>query len=303
MVGEDRRAAVVNRQQLMRDDPVAAGAVQRRSRAAVVLLARLGMDALDQLQRLVLVAVGADLAHVGQLAETVFLGVRHILDFFGRGIAAVTVVAVDPFEPVHVLGQLVARDVPPPRFRVLLVPPIRLAVADDAVVLVGGEVRARERRQARMRRARRRRQADSARLRGGGSLGSRGCGERPASRRSAARLSERTGRFPARSAPTGQSSMAFACVRFPACGGREGNRRRNGRRSCLLADDSPSVIHDLPTVQEGRPSDGRGSPASGILPCPLGSGQPTLADAGCPAPKTTPCCTAGDLCGPCRRGN
>ena len=77
VVDEHRRAAVGDRQDVVLVRPVTLAALQQRAAALLVLLAGLGVDALDQLQPLVLVADGAHLPRrLARAAKAVLLGVR-----------------------------------------------------------------------------------------------------------------------------------------------------------------------------------------------------------------------------------
>ncbi len=146
MVDKHRCAAVGDRQDMVLIRPMTFAAIQQRAAALLVLLARLGVDALDQFQALVLVTDGAHLPRrFACAAKTVLFGVRFV-DLRGLVVAAVAIVAVDALLPMDVFGEAVAGDVQP---LVLGIPQIGIAVALDAEVFVGSNVRTGPRRQRR----------------------------------------------------------------------------------------------------------------------------------------------------------
>jgi len=97
----DGRLMVACRQNFMGGLAVAAAAIQLRAFAAIVFRTRLAVDALEQLDGLFLVAIAANLFHVGQkmasLVRAVFV--------FCAGVSAVAILTIYALLPVNILFE------------------------------------------------------------------------------------------------------------------------------------------------------------------------------------------------------
>ena len=126
-------------------------ALQQRAATLLVLLAGLGMDALYQLQRLVVVTDGTHLPRcLAGAAEAVLLGMR-LVDLCSLVVAAVAIVAVDAVLPVDVFGQPLRVNEQPPGGWIVRI--LILMALEAEVVVVLRNVRTGLRRQGRSRAA------------------------------------------------------------------------------------------------------------------------------------------------------